>query len=642
VQPNHKHTKFVEYNVDVVTQIRALPADGGKRRIEGIATTPDVDRVGDVVVPTGAVFQLPLPLLIDHDSTFPIGNVVSAVVTAEGIKFTAELPEEGKFTAIDNIYNKLVAGLVRFVSIGFRSLRSTAIKTGRKFESWEWLELSCVTIPANGAAAILAVKAYPVPSRTPPAPAAPGAHLRSVPPAVAGRGQPMSIAKKIAAAEARRVALKDQMAEKAEQLGDEMSDEERADVELLSEEIESVEKNLASLRLAEKAMAGRASNDDPEGDPAPARDTHVAPVLRNKQKADLCFKAGVCAVIANGAKVPIEKVVEARYPGHSALATYIKATAATPASTTQVGWAAELVQVQVAELLEMLAPISVFGRLNAMGLGLVFERGAGSIKVPSRLSTPNLAGDFVGEGAPIRVAQGGLTSVTLAPHKMAVISTFTRELAKQSNPQIEQVIREGILFDTAISLDTKLLDDLAGTAIRPAGLANGVAVIPSSGNTAADIQADLRAALSPILAANGGRRLVWLLNPARLIGLQSVQAAAGTFIYRDELAQGRLFGYEYVVSTNVPADQMWLIDVADFASANGAVEWEVSDTATVHMEQEQAAVLPIVGGTAAAPTPAAPVRSFFQTATIGIRFIHDVTWAMRRAGMISIVDGVAW
>lgn len=637
-----KHTKYVEYLSDIKVEVRALTADGGKRRIEGIATTPNVDRVGDVVVPTGAVFQLPLPLLIDHDATFPIGNVVTAKVTDEGIAFMAELPEEGKFTAIDNIYNKLVAGLIRFVSIGFRSLRSSAIKTGIKFDSWEWLELSCVTIPANGDAAITAVKAFPIPPRTAP-PAAPGAHRRHQPPAPAGRGSPMSIAKKIEAAEKRQAALRDQVAEIANRSADvdDLTEEDRVQVDALSDEIEEVQRNLDSLRVMEKAMAGRVASESHDDDP-PARQTHVEPQYRAKQKADLVFKAGVAAVLAHGLKVPIERILENRFPGHTALQQFVKTTEAHVANTTTAGWAAELVQVQTAELIQLLGPISVFGRLNPMGVPLTFGLGAGTIKVPSRLSTPNLAGDFVGEGQPIRVAQGGLTSISLLPHKMAVISTFTRELARQSNPQIEQIIRDGILFDTAISLDKRLLDNIAGTAVRPAGLANGVVAIPSSGSTAADIQTDIRAALDPILAANGGRRLVWLVNPAQLVSLQSVQSAAGTFVYRDEVAQGRLFGYEYVSSTNVPAGELWLIDVADFVSANGAVEWEVSDTATLHMEQDQPDVKPIIGGTAAAPTPAAPVRSLYQTASLGIRFIHDVTWAMRRSGMISIINGITW
>ena len=41
--------------------VKAL--DGEQRLIEGTATTPTVDRIGDVVEPLGAPFTLPMPLL---------------------------------------------------------------------------------------------------------------------------------------------------------------------------------------------------------------------------------------------------------------------------------------------------------------------------------------------------------------------------------------------------------------------------------------------------------------------------------------------------------------------------------------------------------------------------------------------------
>src|SRR5688572_936963 len=37
--------------------------DSERREIEGIASTPSVDRVGDIVEPMGAKFTLPMPLL---------------------------------------------------------------------------------------------------------------------------------------------------------------------------------------------------------------------------------------------------------------------------------------------------------------------------------------------------------------------------------------------------------------------------------------------------------------------------------------------------------------------------------------------------------------------------------------------------
>ena len=50
--------------------------------------------------------------------------------------------------------------------------------------------------------------------------------------------------------------------------------------------------------------------------------------------------------------------------------------------------------------------------------------------------------------------------------------------------------------------------------------------------------------------------------------------------------------------------------------------------------------LEIVSGTG--PTTADPVRSFFQTATIGVRMRMDVSWKMRRSGMVQWIDGTSW
>jgi hypothetical protein len=61
------------------------------REFEGIASTPSVDRVGDIVDPMGAKFDLPLPLLLDHEHSQQVGHVVAARQTSAGIRFTARI-----------------------------------------------------------------------------------------------------------------------------------------------------------------------------------------------------------------------------------------------------------------------------------------------------------------------------------------------------------------------------------------------------------------------------------------------------------------------------------------------------------------------------------------------------------------------
>lgn len=150
--------------------------DDDARRITGIASTPRPDRAGDVVLPEGAEFKLPLPLLWQHNASQPIGNVIEAKVTKKGIEIVAEIAQ-GVSDEIDRAWKLIRAGLVRGLSIGFRGIDTEQIPNswGVIFEKWEWLELSCVTIPANADATIQTVKQFDTgaPDAEPEKPAAP-------------------------------------------------------------------------------------------------------------------------------------------------------------------------------------------------------------------------------------------------------------------------------------------------------------------------------------------------------------------------------------------------------------------------------------------------------------------------------------
>lgn len=129
------------------------------RIIEGIASTPEPDRMGDIVEPTGAQFKLPLPLLWQHNSEQPIGHVIAATVSKDGIAIKAEIAK-GVVPYIDEAWALIKAGLVRGLSIGFQALESARIKDtySYHFLKWEWLELSTVTVPANADASINTLK----------------------------------------------------------------------------------------------------------------------------------------------------------------------------------------------------------------------------------------------------------------------------------------------------------------------------------------------------------------------------------------------------------------------------------------------------------------------------------------------------
>jgi len=130
------------------------------RVIRGIASTTSTDRAGDVVDPHGAKFNLPIPLLSQHDHASPIGQVISAQVTPNGIEIEASIPKDSGLDYVEKAWLQIKSGLVRGLSIGFKGIKVEPIKGGLKFKEWSWLELSCVTIPCNQDANIIAVKQY--------------------------------------------------------------------------------------------------------------------------------------------------------------------------------------------------------------------------------------------------------------------------------------------------------------------------------------------------------------------------------------------------------------------------------------------------------------------------------------------------
>jgi HK97 family phage prohead protease len=142
--------------------------DEEARVIEGVASTPSTDLHGDVVEPLGAKFALPLPLLWQHDHDAPVGHVEQAKTSAGGIAFKARFAKveaEGALRdRLETAWQSVRSKLVRGVSIGFVPLESEPMANGgRKFKSWRWIELSCVTVPSNQDASISVIRSLDEP-----------------------------------------------------------------------------------------------------------------------------------------------------------------------------------------------------------------------------------------------------------------------------------------------------------------------------------------------------------------------------------------------------------------------------------------------------------------------------------------------
>ena len=132
-----------------------------------IASTPDVDRDKDRVMPNGAKLEnfIKNPVLMyGHNYRDPwalIGKVGDLQIDSSGLNFVPELREAANdsdpMTVIRALWDQK---LLRAASIGFNPTKWMENEVGgRDFVEWELLEISIVPIPANQNALRLAAKA---------------------------------------------------------------------------------------------------------------------------------------------------------------------------------------------------------------------------------------------------------------------------------------------------------------------------------------------------------------------------------------------------------------------------------------------------------------------------------------------------
>lgn len=650
--------------------------------LEYIMSDGSVDRMGDIIEPSGwklSSFKKNPVALYAHDRKgMPIGTWESVKVEDGKLIGRLKLADPGTSEFHDTVRKLVEQRMLRAVSVGFSPIEYTPMKADEpwgpvRFIKQELHECSLCAVPAN-ANALQIMRSLPEAIRerllaksgngTPPAgnglPAKSGVTPHS-------NGQTkMSLSERIQTKQDELIALCDRQAPLLAKVNDgaDLGTEEQTEFDTIEGEKALLQKTLDTLRATERALAGQASR--PSGStpnlPAPAIHginraiSERGIIVDGKPRAaDLLVRMGVVHLRAFAQRKPYEQVRAETYPDRPDVDAVIKA-ATNPALTTVAGWAAELVDTAILDFLEALTPLSVYAQLRTLGIRFSFGRN-GVIKIPRRNKPRNAAGDlrgaFVGEGAPIPVRRGSFGSISLTPHKMGVISTFSREMANQSTPQIEGLIREAIVEDTAEAIDVALLDAVAGDTIRPAGLLNGVTPITGSVVAASvdKMTADMSAAIAPFIAANAADRLVFLINPSNAFKMQWASTTVGVYPFRDQIVAGTISGVPVIQSTMVPTTSLICMRYADFVSSVADTpEFDVSDVASIHeddgayptdqaMRTGTATVLPLVD---AAGTAAKPVRSLWQTASIGVRMLLDMDWAMRRASMVTHVSPIAW
>ncbi len=405
-------------------------------------------------------------------------------------------------------------------------------------------------------------------------------------------------------------------------------EETEGQIKALEAEIEAIEKNIARVKKQIAATEAAAKTATPvdgqseegakksaEGDPDPGKKTKVeiVPLAKGVGFAQYA-RAKILSQLAakEGNYKSALDVAKERGFGDEVQDLVTKATLGT---TTDSSFAASLVTENrlVGEFVEMLRAATVFDQLTG------FRNVPFNSKIPSQLTGGQA--QWVGEGAPKPLTNPTYGEVEIKEHKLAAITVYTQELMRRSDPAVDVLVRDDLIEASKTLIDNTFLDDAAATAVRPAGVLNGVAATPNTGTTAANYEADLLALVNSFVTANLSLDgAYFIMSETRAAQISLLRDALGRSYFEGMALRGTrtLMGIPVITSQTV-GNKIILVKTSEILLAqDGGVDVSYSDQATL-----------VDGGT---------THHLWQENKFAVRVEKFITWAKRRPIAAAFLD----
>ena len=607
-------------------------ANSETRTITGTASTPQPDRLGDIVEPLGISFKTPVPLLLYHDPKKPVGHVRFLPPTADGLEFEATLPTIPDAGAlrdrVEEAWQSIKAGLLAAVSIGFRSIEEVWMKDAGAFRflKSEVLELSLVTIPANSDATIATIKALDEAALGRRSPASgvsdPLPTVRASRTALAMKTLPEQIAA-FEATRAARVARQTELMNTAAETNVTLDAAQAEEYDTIATEVRSVDAHLVRLRQQEQTNVARAIEVTRTVDPvqASAERSRVITVKPNVSKGTGLVRYAQALAATRGSR--LEAIEWAKRWRDSTPEVELALKAAVGIGTsTDATWAGPLAPLMplASEFMELLRPLTVLGKIP------------GFRHVPFNVSVTQQTGgglySWVGQGAPKPVGALAFATVTLAIAKCAGIIVISEELARTSSPSAESIIRNDMMKGIAQFLDVAFTDPTKAPVVNvsPGSVTNGVTPITSAGTTPANGRTDIQALAGAMLAANiSTAGAVVLMSETNALALGSALNPLGQPLFPSLSATGgSILGYPAITSQSLGTTVVLLTGEGILMADEGGIEIDVSREASLQMDSAPMN-----------PADATVVhQSLWQNNLVGLRADRFINWKRARTGSV--------
>jgi len=626
--------------------VKAVNED--ERIITGIASTPSPDRDGDIMEPEGAKFRSDTPFLWQHDRSQPIGTCTPKMVkggleiTAKLVKPTPDMPSQ-LVARLDEAWASIKAGLVRGLSIGFRPIEYSFLDEGGiRFLSWDLLEVSAVTIPANAECSISTVKSFdrqllaasgnekPVVKATQSAGAtAPKTNIQK------GKAT-MNIAEQIKSFENKRAALAASLSDimsKAADEGRTLDGEETESYDNTSAEIKSVDEHLKRLRDMESNMASTAKpvTKTASGEISVVNNAPAIIRVEHKLEKGIAFARFAKALAAaNGSRSEALEIARKQYPDDPKLHHVLKA-AVGAGTTTDPKWAGALVEYQeyAQDFVEFLRPQTIIGRFGQGNIPSL-RQVPFNIRIPAQ--TSGGSANWVGQGKAKPLTKFDFESITFSFAKVAAIAVLTDELIRFSNPAADALVRNALAEAVIARLDTDFINPSKAEVanVSPASITNGIAGVPSTGNPDDDAAAAFGVFVAANLQPNGA---VWLMSSTTALALSMRKNALGQKEYPEMTLLGGTFQGLPVIVSQYVGSQLVLVNAPDiYLADDGGVAVDMSREASLEMQSDPTG--DSVEGTGT------ELVSMFQTNSVAIRAERWINWKRRRTAAVAVISGV--
>ncbi len=281
------------------------------------------------------------------------------------------------------------------------------------------------------------------------------------------------------------------------------------------------------------------------------------------------------------------------------------------------------------EIIEMLMSQAVVRRSGAT----VLPMNSNVLNIP-RLASGAQA-TYIGENTNIVKTEPTFEQIQLSAKKLAALVPISNDLIRDSSPAADAVVRNDLVNALALREDLAFLRD-DGTSNKPKGILNWVNASNKFNANAtintANVIADLGKARRLVIASNARMvRPCWYIS-ARTEGfLMTLTDANSNFVFRSEMIQGKLLGYPYFVSTQIPEN---------LGAGTNESEVYFGDAVDAVIGENEQLIVDV--STEAAYHDGTNVVAAFSLDQTVIRAIARHDFALRHDKSYSVIQAVKW